>query len=72
MLGEKLIKRQIKIKLKQVLVTYIKDGKDLDEACEGIALVALEIIEIIGTKQFLKLLWYARKMNILKMTKTDQ
>lgn len=72
MLGEKLIKRQIKTKLKQVLVTYIKNEKDLDEACEGIAQAAIEIIEIIGIKQFLKLLWYARKMNILKTTKTDQ
>lgn len=66
MLGEKLIKRQIKIHIEKVLLKYIKNTQELNNACDDISQIAIEIINIIGIKQCIKLLWYAKRINLLK------
>lgn len=66
MLGSRFIKKQVKDKVRGVLSKYILNDDELEKACEGIAIIAIEIIEIIGIKQTMRLLWYAKKVNLLK------
>jgi len=72
MLGSRLIKQQIKNKVRGVLLKYIATEKELEDACEGIATVGIELIEIIGIKQTLKLLWYAKQVNLLRFKSFGQ
>jgi hypothetical protein len=72
MLGARLIKQLIKNKVRDVLSKYIATEKELEAACEGIATIGLEIIEIIGIKQVLKLLWYAKRVNLLRFKSFGQ
>lgn len=67
MLGEKLIKIQIKNHVRIIVLKYVKNDKDVDEMCECISQLAIEFINYIGMKQFLRLLWYAKKSGIFKV-----
>lgn len=66
MLGERIIKLIVKNKVHPILSPYIKNQKDLDEAINGIADTIVLLIEIIGWKQTIQWLNFARKINLLK------
>ena len=72
MLGSRFIKQQIKNKVRGVLSKYIATEKELEDACEGIATVGVELIDIIGIRQTLRLLWYAKRINLLRFKSFGQ
>ena len=70
MVGEFFIKKVIRSRIEPVLKDFIKNEKVLEECVEGLTVVCMEVINIIGIRQTIWYLWYAKKqLNIQRVLK---
>ena len=65
MIGERIIKKLIRDNIIDIIGKYVKDTKTRDECIEGVTEIAMELVKIIGVRQIIWYLWYAKKHRIL-------
>ncbi len=64
MIGERIIKKLIRDRIIGIVDKHVKDPKTRDECIEGITEVAMEMVKIIGVRQIIWYLWYAKRRSV--------
>ena len=72
MIGERIIKRIIRERIVGIVGKYIEDPKTRDECIEGITEVAMHMVKIIGVRQIIWYLWYAKQQGIIQRVIEEQ
>lgn len=67
MIGKRIIKSLVRIKIEPLLKNYIKNEQELNEAVNGIADTVVFIIDTIGWRETIKWINFAKKINLLKV-----
>lgn len=66
MIGERIIKKMIRDRIIDIVTKYVDDPKTQEECIEGITEVAMDMVKIIGIRQIIWYLWYAKKQQTIK------